>query len=461
MGTEPKSPSANDPVFPRNRAAPLIDRAPLPIIEVIGPAHTVSYVNGAFCRLLGKTPPQLVGNSFAKIVPGGEECLLTLNQVYETGEAATLTLKAEVEPDASHWLFAMWPALDANERAEGVIIQMTRATDFRQNAAAINEALLISGLRQHELTEVAEKANAQLAQEIGERKIAEAALQTANHRLADQAGELERMVADRTEKLRETVGELEVFSYSLAHDLRTPLRGMQGFAHLLLEQHAARLDPEAQTYLERISSAASRMDSLIQGVLNYTEVLRGEAPLAPMPLDALVRDVIALSPDWQPPKVEIEIEGTLPWVLGHEGLLTQCVSNLLDNAVKFVAPGITPRVRIRAELRAPSASQAAWPPDNGKVAEGWSGAGPVVRVWFEDNGIGLDPKDRHRIFRMFERINAPEQFAGTGMGLTIVHKALERMGGRIDFQSNAGRGSRFWFELKQAPERSAQASDAV
>lgn len=323
---------------------------------------------------------------------------------------------------------------------DGVLLQLTQT----------NEALLLSGLHQHELTEEAVKLNARLAQEIAERKLAEAALQSANEQLADQAGELERLVAERTEKLRQTVAELQEFSYSVAHDLRTPLRGMQGFASLLLKDHAKFLNPQALSYLERIATSASRMDSLIQDVLNYTRVSRGEALLVPVDLDVLVRDIIATYPDWHGRTVAIDVEGKLPLVLGHEGFLTQCVSNLLSNSIKFIGPGITPRVRIWAEDRSPDATQAPWPPANEKVAEGWATNGPVVRVWFEDNGRGILTQDHERVFRMFERINPIEEFEGTGVGLTIVRKALERMGGRVDFQSDAGKGSRFWFELKKA-----------
>lgn len=445
MGTKPTSASTR-----RDQRAPTVEHAPLPIVEVEGAAHIVSYVNPAFCELVGKTRSELVGNAFAQIVPGAEECLPTLDQVYETGKAITLARAVEAETDPAQWLYAMWPALDAFARPVGVVVQLTKIPSFRQKAAAINEALLISGLRQHELTADAVQLNAQLEKEIAERKVVEAALQAANVRLAAQSDELERLVAERTAKLRETVGELEGFSYSVAHDLRTPLRGMQGFAQILLEEHAGKLDAEARSYLERIAGSAVRMDSLIQDVLNYTRILRDEALLATVDLDRLVRDILSTYPGWQEPKVKIEIKGTLPSLVGHEGFLTQCVSNLLSNAVKFVAPGTVPHVRIWSEDRAPSGSQASWPSDNGTPPPGWAKEGPVVRVWFEDNGIGIAPKDSNRIFRMFERIHPAEQFEGTGIGLTIARKALERMGGRIGYESNAGNGTRFWFELKKA-----------
>jgi PAS domain S-box-containing protein len=177
------------------------------------------------------------------------------------------------------------------------------------------------------------------ALDIGPQKRAEQALREARDRLECQAVELEHRVAERTAKLQETVGDLESFSYSVAHDMRAPLRGMQGFARLLLECHASQLSAEAREYLERIASSACRMDMLIQDVLNYTHVLKTRTLLVPVDLDQLVHHLIATYPDWQPPSVEIRIQGPLPAVIGHEGFLTQCVSNLVGNAVKFVAPG--------------------------------------------------------------------------------------------------------------------------
>ncbi|MEO6568382.1 MAG: ATP-binding protein [Opitutaceae bacterium] len=447
MGTEQTPGPARGSELPRNRGAPLIDRAPLPIIEVQGRTHLVSYVNEAFCQLLGKAQEKIVGSPFAEIVPGGVECLPTLDHVYKTDESALLTPEVGGRPISSSWLHAMWPALDPNARGEDVIIQMTQASDFRENAATINGALLISGLHQHELTAEAVKLNAQLESEIIERRLAEAALLAANHRLADQAGELERLVAERTSKLRETVGELEGLSHSIAHEMRAPLRGMQGFAQLLLDEHADQLGGEALSYLERISSSASRMDSLIQDVLNYTHVLQSSVGLAPVDLDWLVRDIVATHPDWRLPQVEILIDGTLPLVLGHEGFLTQCVSNLLSNAVKFVAQGVTPRVLIRAEDRPSSPSQPGWPAETHKIAERGQTAA-VTRVWFENNGIGIAAKDHDRVFHMFDRINPAAEYVGTGIGMIIARKAVERMGGRMGFESEVGSGSKFWIELR-------------
>jgi len=157
----------------------------------------------------------------------------------------------------------------------------------------------------------------------------------------------------------------------------------------------------------------------------------------------------------------IQIEGSLPPVIGHEGFLTQCVSNILSNAIKFVSPGVTPHVKIWAEDRLELASEAPWADVAGKEIEGSASELAIVRVWFEDNGIGIATQDRSRVFRMFERINPAEQFDGTGMGLTIVRKAIQRLGGRINFESELGKGSKFWIELKKAPEASATKAEVI
>ena len=427
------------------RLAPIIDGVPRPIIEVQGPAHTVVSVNPAFCTLLGRTKTELIGKPFHEIIPDGEQCVPVLDRVYRTGAPSTHEQEIGSESQAAQWLYAMWPALDETERPVGVIVQLTKVTNLLKNAAAMNEALLVSSLHQHELTDQAVKLNARLEREIAERKTAEIALQAANALLARQAGALEDVVAERTTRLREMVGELEAFSYSIAHDMRAPLRSMAGFAQILLNDYSPKLDPTGRDYLGRIARSAARMDLLIQGVLDYTRVARNEAPLIPIDLDGLVRDLIATYPNWQPPHARIDIVDTLPAVCGHLGLLTQSVSNLVGNAMKFVTPGALPQIRIWAE-DLPAVPKA-------PAAGGSHGAtGPaMVRIWFEDQGIGIAAKDQGRIFQMFERLNPAAQFEGTGMGLTIVRKAVERMNGRSGLEPGSPSGSRFWIELEKAP----------
>jgi signal transduction histidine kinase len=232
------------------------------------------------------------------------------------------------------------------------------------------------------------------------------------------------LVEQRTAKLNELVGDLEAFSYSIVHDMRAPLRAMQGFAQVLAEE-CGPLSPLADDCVRRISTAAARMDRLIQDGFNYGRLMREDLPLTPTDPEALLRGMIETYPAFQPPNAHVRMEGPFPMVLANDAGLTQCLSNLLGNAVKFVAPGVIPQVRVWAES-----------------------VGGRVRLLFQDNGIGMS-EDAHRIlFRIFQRLGT--DYEGTGVGLAIVKKAAERMGGRVGFESGLGRGSTFWVELAEA-----------
>jgi PAS domain S-box-containing protein len=237
---------------------------------------------------------------------------------------------------------------------------------------------------------------------------------------------LEALVAERTAKLQETIGELESFSYSISHDMRAPLRAMHGYAQVLQQDYGPKLDTEARHYLDRICRAAVRLDSLIQDVLAYSRVSKGEIELHPVHLEKLIEDILPNHPEFQPPRSEILLARPLGVVLGHEAYLTQCITNLLGNAVKFIPAGTVPRIQIRTEHV------------DGKL-----------RIWFEDNGIGIDPSHRDRIFQIFGQVYSDKKYPGTGIGLAIVRKAVQRMNGEAGVESELGKGSRFWLTLNE------------
>jgi PAS domain S-box-containing protein len=239
--------------------------------------------------------------------------------------------------------------------------------------------------------------------------------------------ELERLVVERTEKLQELVGELEHFSYSITHDLKSPLRAMKGFAEIASMMCGDCGHGEAREALGRISTAADRMDSLITDALNYSRSVRQELPLTDVDTGALLRGMLDSYPELQPSRAHIKVQGRLPVVLGNEAGLTQCFSNLLGNAVKFVKPGEKPQVRVWAEER-----------------DGWA------RIWVEDKGIGISKEMLPRVFDMFSR--GHKDYEGTGIGLPLVRKVTQRMGGRAGVESEEGRGSRFWIEVKSGEE---------
>jgi PAS domain S-box-containing protein len=263
--------------------------------------------------------------------------------------------------------------------------------------------------------------------DITQRKRAELALLAAKSEIARHAVELEQTVAKRTRELRQTIEELKEFSYGVSHDMRAPLRAMQSFAQVVVEQYGNKLDEEGVHYLHQIMRSAARLDRLIQDLLSYSTILHGTLPMERVDLDRLVRDIVEAFPNGQPIKPEIHIEGSLPQVMGNEPLLARCVLNLLSNGAKFVSPGTTPRVEISTETRRDAS----------------------IRVLFKDNGIGIAPGNHERIFRLFERIQPATAYEGTGIGLTIVRKATERMGAQVGFESELGQGSTFWLQLQK------------
>lgn len=234
---------------------------------------------------------------------------------------------------------------------------------------------------------------------------------------------LESRVAERTADLQRMVEEMEAFSYSVSHDLRSPLRSLDGYSRALLEDYGGDLPEGAKVYLDKIARAARRMDSLTQDVLAYTRATRCEMEITAVDLDDIFAEVIEQYPALGASADRITIRRPLGRVMGHSPSLIQCFSNLLGNAVKFVPETRIPEIEVLSET-----------------------SGRFLRVYVKDNGVGIDPKHHARIFRMFERA-AKKQFAGTGIGLAIVKKAAERMGGAVGVVSTPGLGSQFWVDL--------------
>jgi len=256
---------------------------------------------------------------------------------------------------------------------------------------------------------------------------------------------LEQRVRDRTQDLQEANQELEAFSYSVAHDLRAPLRAIQGFGQVLQEDYHEALDDLARDYVRRMAVSAENLDSLVQDLLAYSRLRRSDIELKRIsPNTVLTRVLSALEPTLSARHAQIDIAPDMPRVYAQHNVLKQILSNLVDNALKFALPETLPQVKIWAEVRHGS---------NTAISR------QRVRIWIEDNGIGIIPRHQERIFRPFERLHGVEAYQGTGIGLSIVKRGVERMGGEAGVESTIDKGSRFWIELNgdmRAPHSSIE-----
>jgi signal transduction histidine kinase len=205
---------------------------------------------------------------------------------------------------------------------------------------------------------------------------------------------------------------------------------MESFAQALLEDYAAELDETGGNYARSIVQAARRMDTLIQDLLAYSRLTHAEIRISRVSLDWVLDEAVKqLQAEIQAQDAQLTMARPFPQVMGHHRTLVQVVSNLLANAIKFVAPGVQPQVRV------------------------WTEESPEwVRLWIEDNGIGIAPENYERIYQVFERLHGIENYPGTGIGLSIVQKGIARMGGRLGVTSKVGQGSQFWIALPPVPE---------
>ncbi|HET9599610.1 MAG TPA: PAS domain S-box protein, partial [Anaeromyxobacteraceae bacterium] len=254
-----------------------------------------------------------------------------------------------------------------------------------------------------------------------ERRREEAAAREADRRRAE---ELEKRVAERTAALTAVNAELEAFSYSVSHDLRAPLRAMDGFSQVLLEDYAARLDDPGRDYLGRIRAASQRMSRLIDDLIQLSRVTRGELRREAVDLSQLFRDVAAEVADREPSRrVVVEVQdGVL--ARGDARLLRAGLANVVGNAFKFTRDTLDPRVGFG-------------------TTEGPDG--PIYHV--RDNGAGFDMAYAGKLFQPFQRLHAPAEFEGTGIGLATWQRIVHRHGGRVWAEGAPGRGATFYFTL--------------
>ena len=276
--------------------------------------------------------------------------------------------------------------------------------------------------------ERAESRQQMLIREIGERKRIQQQLEIAQARLSEHAADLEYKVVQRTKALQQSLHSMEGLLYHVTHDLRGPLRGIRGLTQVLLDGYAVHFDHEGGEYAQQIVKSAECMEALIKDLLAYGRLgqmeVSLEAVLVERTLDAALN---LLATEISAKHAQIEIYRPLASVIGNDAILRQILVNLLANALKYVPHDVNPRIQVWTRR-----------------------VGDNVRICVKDHGIGIAPKDHERIFNVFERLHTNEEYPGTGIGLAVVARGAERIGGRVGIESDLNQGSTFWIELPAA-----------
>ncbi len=226
-------------------------------------------------------------------------------------------------------------------------------------------------------------------------------------------------------RLEEINEQLKDFVFTVSHDLKAPLRAIQGYADALLEDYKDKLDAPGLVNIERIATAVQRLDTMIQDLLAYSRLSSEQIVIEPVDLEKIIGETIeGLKTEAALKNARFSVEPNLPSAGAHNSILQQVVENLILNAITYVKPGIEPDIRIWSETH-----------------------GDWVYIYIKDNGIGIAPENQERIFKVFERLHGVESYPGTGVGLAIVKKGIERMGGKLGVISTLGEGSTFWIAL--------------
>ncbi len=264
-----------------------------------------------------------------------------------------------------------------------------------------------------------------MALDITERKQAEKEIQRLLAKVREDAAELEKRVAERTAQLKEANEELEAFAYSVSHDLKAPLRGIDGYSRLLLEDHAPKLDEEGRFFVETIRTATGQMGQLLDDLLAYSRLERRKMKADSFQLRSFVDELLVVFLG-EVRSRGVTLKSSVPETFVQcdaEGLKL-AFRNVMENALKFTR-----------EIPSPIVELGAYETDDSLV------------VWVRDNGIGFDMKYHDRIFEIFHRLQRSEDYPGTGIGLALVYKAMKRLGGRVWAESKPREGATFFLEI--------------
>ena len=386
----------------------ITEHSPLPTAAVEGAGHVVRHVNRAFCRLMEKPAEQLVGKPFCELLPEMHDCVPLLDRVFRTGKPESHTQQEDSKPHPLFWSYTVWPVL-TDDRIVGVMIQVTETAQFHGQMVAMNEALMLGSLRQHELTDVSEMLNVQLRTEISERS------------------RMERTLQEQAETLADLARRKDEFLAMLSHELRNPLAPISNAVHLMrLLKYEDPLQQKARNIIER---QVGQLKHLVDDLLEVSRITSGRVQLRPERI--AVSGIVERALETARPLLDQrkhELTTSLPqqpvWLHADAARLEQVVVNLLTNAAKYTDEGGHIWLTVQQE-----------------------GDAVVLRV--RDTGIGIAPELLPRIFDLFTQAerSLDRSQGGLGIGLCLVRRLVDLHGGTVKAHSVVGQGSEFVVRL--------------
>jgi signal transduction histidine kinase len=370
----------------------ITEHAPLPMATVEGARHIVRYVNPAFCRLIDRSRDQLVGKSFCEMLPEKDECVTVLDLVFRTGKPESHREPEHSEPHSVFWSYTAWPVI-GNERPVGLIIQVSESAEVHEKTLAMNEALILGSVRQHELTEAAEALE---------------------------------------QRRQEQLQFKDEFLSHVSHELRSPLTAIKQFSSILLDGLAGELNKKQHEYQEIVQKNIGQLQSMIDDLLEVTRLETGKLTVEPevLAIASAVSDIVKTLEETARAKgvtLSCDLVADLPNIHADRTRLRQILIILLDNAIKFTADGGAVTIRARLLEQDPR----------------------FLLVEVSDTGCGISPAIAERIFDRLYQVagGQPASRKGLGLGLYICKELVTRQGGQIWVKSQEQKGSSFSFTL--------------
>lgn len=385
------------------------------IIMEVDQRKVYTWANRAGIEFFGE---EVLGKEAAYYFEGEQDTYGVVQPLFNGNEKVTYVESLQRRKDGEKRLLAWWCRVLKDDRGN-VTGALSSARDITEQKRQEKEILAAQAELQR-LLEAAERSRRALLSVVEDEKAAEEEVRKVN-------AELEQRIRERTVQITAANKELETFSYSVSHDLRSPLRGIDGWSLALLEDFGDKIDAQGRQFLDRIRSETQRMGQLIDDLLAFSRNTRGEMTYQAVDMTAMAQAIVLRMRQANPARrVEFAIQPGLT-AHGDSRLLEVALTNLFDNAFKFSGP------RPQALIEFGETDQ-----------EG-------QRAFFvRDNGVGFDMAYAHKLFRVFQRLHGLSEFPGTGIGLATAQRIINRHGGRVWAEAQVDRGATFYFTLQEA-----------